>query len=244
MILLCPSALLAMADGPAPILGPVNPATLFGASEKGTYYNFTNGASLAVNADGTGGTPAVGAACSSVLDLSPNGNRLRNTVGSVTRRANGVETSGAGYGLFNMAGFGDWPAFGAPYEIMICFEQMAYGSTYARIIGSGGGPWGLLQSTASGQIAWFDSTLEADVAMPIGQESVFHVATISGGCFYALDGGTPVTFGGAGTGLDGIVLGSGSGGGNNVQMRVKHLLVIGRALTAGERSGVVQWMQA
>ena len=245
MMLMFPNALFAKADGPPPVIGPLNPATLFGAGEKGGYYNFTDGASLAVNADGTGGAPGVGAECRSVLDLSPNGNRLRNTVSSVTRRVNGIETAGVNYGLFNFAGFGDWPSIPQPFEIVVCIEQIAFGGTDRRILASGVSvPWYLLQGSASGKVRFFDSVYGTEVDPGLGTEFV-----IDGYCYgaetkVAINGGAMIASTGNGQPLNGLFLGSDPGGNAPAQIRFKHLLTIGRALSTAERSGVVQWMQA
>lgn len=230
-------------NAPPPPAGPIDPTTLFVGGIKGGYYDFTDGASMAVNADGTGGVPAVGAACRSVLDKSGNANRLRNTVGTVTRRATGIETSGASYGLFNMGGFGDWPGFDQPFEIVTCLEQLAYAGNDGRIIASDGAA--LLQGAASGEIRQFAGGNGATVGLGLNAEKVidaFYHGTSSG---IAIDGGAMVP--GPATGgaqMTALVLGSTTGGGNPTQIRVKHLLVIARALSANERAGVVQWMQA
>lgn len=240
-----PAPLFAKGDGPPPVIGPINPATLFGAGEKGGYYNFTDSASLAVNADGTGGVPAIGGECRSALDLGPNGNRLRNTVNMVTRRANGIETPGANYGLFNFAGFGDWPSIPQPFEVVACIEQLAFGGTDRRILASGNSvPWYLLQGSASGKLRFFDSVYGTELDPGLGTEFV-----IDGYCFgaettVAINGGAMIASTGSGQPLSGIFLGSDPGGNVSTQIRFKHLLAIGRALTPAERSGVVQWMQA
>lgn len=240
-----PNALFAKADGPPPVFGPINPATLFGAGEKGGYYNFTDGASLAVNADGTGGVPAIGGACRSALDLSPNANRLRNTVSAVTRRANGIETAGANYGLFNFAGFGDWPSIPQPFEVVACIEQIAFAATDRRVLAAGPNtPWYLLQGTASGKVRFFDSVYGTELNPGLGIEFVIDGYFYGANTTIAINGGAMIASTGNGQPLDGIFLGSDSGGNAPTQIRVKHLLAIGRALTPAERSGVVQWMQA
>lgn len=244
-MLVFPNSIFAKADGPPPVIGPINPATLFGAGEKGGYYNFTDGASLAVNADGTGGVPGVGAECRSALDLSPNGNRLRNTVNAVTRRVNGIETAGANYGLFNFAGFGDWPSIPQPFELVACIEQIAFAGTDARALAAGTStPWYLLQGSASGKMRFFDSVYGTEVAPGLGTEFVIDGYFSGANTTVAINGGAMIASTGNGQPLNGIFLGSDSGGNVSTQIRFKHLLAIGRALTAAERSGVVQWMQA
>lgn len=243
-----PSSLFAKTDGPpvppAPT-GPINPASLFGAGERGAYYNFTDGTTLAVNADGTGGTPAIGAACSSALDLSPNGHRLRNTVGSVTRRANGIETSGTSYGLFNMTGYGDWPNIPMPFEIVACVEQLAFSGADARLLSAYGNGVYYLQGTTSGRVRPFAAVYGTEVNPGLSTEFVLDTYFDGGASTLSLDGApmlaSPMNSGQA---LDGLVLGSHSSGTAATQGRFKHLLVIGRALTTAERAGVLKWMQA
>lgn len=239
-----PNSMFAKADGPPPVIGPIDPVTLFGAGEKGGYYNFTDGNSLAVNADGTGGVPAVGGACRSALDLSPNGNRLRNTVSSVTRRVNGIETAGAYYGLFNFAGYGDWPSISQPFEVVACIEQLAFAGTDARILASGVNvPWYLLQGSASGKVRFFDSVYGTEVDPGLATEFVID-GLYGAEVKVALDGGAMIASTGNGQPLSGLFLGSDSAGNSSTRIRFKHLLAIGRALTTTERAGVVQWMQA
>jgi len=240
-----PTPFFAKADGPPPVIGPLNPATLFGAGEKGGYYNFTDADTLAVNADGTGGAPAIGAACRSVLDLGPNGNRLRNTVSSVTRRANGIETAGVNYGLFNFAGFGDWPSIPQPFEVVACIEQLGFGGTDRRILASGVSvPWYLLQGSASGKVRFFDSVYGTEVSPGLSVEFVIDGYFFGANTTLAINGGAMIASTGNGQPLNGLFLGSDASGNVPTQIRFKHLLAIGRALTPAERSGVVQWMQA
>lgn len=236
--------LFGKADGPPPPpTGPIDPATLFGIGMAGGYYNFTDGASLAVNADGSGGVPAIGAACRSALDKSPNGNRLRNTVVTATRRASGIETGGANYGLFNIAGFGNWPLIPQPYEVVACLEQLAYAGTDARIIGANG--LVLRQAATSGAVSFVASGTGVELNPGLNIEFVIDGYFSGSLSTVALNGGAMQASAAQGGGAcDGMVIGSNTGGGAPTQVRFKHLLVIGRALTTGERSGVVQWMQA
>ena len=216
-----PSPLFAKGDAaPPPVIGPIDPATLFGSGELGAYYNFTAASTLAVNADGTGGAPAVGATCRSVLDLSPNGNRLNNAANTATRRANGVETSGTSDGLINA---NSWPTINPPHEVVISFEQIAHAGVDKNIMS--GGTWQFIQR-ASGKVALFNGSYGPDIDAPIGVETIADLIT---------PGGQP---------LFGMIIGSNFGGTNPTQVRFKHLLIIARALTTTEREGVTQWMQA
>lgn len=240
-----PNALFAKADGPPPVIGPIDPATLFGGGMKGAYYNFTDAGTLAVNADGTGGVPAIGAACRSVLDKSPNANRLRNTVSSVTRHAGGIDTVGANYGLFNFAGFGDWPIIPQPFEVVACLEQLAHAGTDARILAAGTNtPWYLLQGAVAGNVRFFDSVYGTETSPGLSASFVIDGYFYGGESSLALNGGAMIASAGNGQPLSGLCLGSDANGNSPTQIRFKHLLAIGRALTPTERSGVVQWMQA
>ncbi len=241
-----PAPLFAKAEGgPPPAIGPIDPATLFGASEKGGYYNFTDAASLAINADGTGGVPAVDGACRSVLDKSPNGNRLRNTVSSVTRRANGIETSGTGYGLFNFATVGDWPNIPQPFEIVARIEQIAFAAADRRILQANVGTFFILQGAAAGDVRAYAGAYGPAVAPGIAAEFTLDFFASGASSTQALDGGAmSAAFNSGGAPLDGLVLGSDAGGNNATQTRFEHLLVIDRALTTAERAGVAAWMAA
>ena len=245
MMIAFPSPIFAKGGGPPPVVGPIDPATLFTGGMRGGYYNFTDGASLAINSDGSGGTPAIGGACRSVLDKSPNGNRLRNTVSSVTRRANGIETSGTNYGLFNFAGFGDWPVITQPFEIVACFEQLAFAGSDNRILAAGiSTPLYLLQGSASGKVRFFDSIYGPEVNPGLNSEAVIDGFCNGSETTVALNGAAPIAGNGNGQPLTGLVLGSDSAANLPTQIRFKHLLAIGRALTTAERAGVLLWMQA
>ena len=159
--------------------------------------------------------------------------------------ATGIETSGTNYGLFNFAGFGDWPAITQPLEIMVCFEQLAFAGTDSRILASGTStPLYILQGSASGKVRFFDSVYGQEVNPGLNSEAV-----IDGYCFgaetsVALNGGAPIAGSGNGQPLNGLFLGSDPGGSAPTQVRFKHVLAIGRALTAAERAAMLLWMQA
>ncbi len=219
--------------------GPIDPATLFGGGRLGAYYDFTDPATLAVNADGTGGTPAIGAACRSVLDLSGNGNRLRNTISSVTRRAEGVETSGTNYGLFNMGGFGDFPDIAQPFEVIFCLEQIAYAAPDAKL-GAG-----LLQGAASGEVRFFTGGYSTAFSPGLGAEFIIDGYFDASLSTVALNGAamvaSPTSGGGA---MQDLAIGSGTGSEGATQLRAKYLLIIKDGLTSGQRAGVIEHMQA
>lgn len=245
-MLVFPSALFAKADGPPPGPAvPIDPAALFTGGVAGGYYNFTDAASLAVNADGTGGVPVVGTACRSVLDKSPNGNRLRNTVTSVIRRANGIETSGAGYGLFNTAGgFGDWPNIPQPFEIVARLELLAGETIDDRIIHSGSLAL-LLAGTASGKVRGYAGAYGTEFAPGLATEFTIDLLFNGAASRAGINTDAPAAGANPGTNaLGDIFLGSDGGGNAPTQTRFEHLLVIGRALTAAERAGVKLWMEA
>lgn len=244
-MLMAPSPLFGKQDVIVSAPSSIDPATLFGGAVKGAYYNFTDAASMAINADGTGGAPAIGGVLRSVLDKSPNGNRLRNTVNTATRRVNGIETAGVNYGLFNFTGYGDWPSIPQPFEVVVCFEQLAFVGTDARILAAGvNTPWYLLQGTASGKVRFFDSIYGLEVNPGLNAEVILDSYNDMGNSLLAVNGGAPASSPGNGQPLTGLFLASNSGGGDSTRIRFKHLLAIGRALTTAERAGVVAWMQA
>ena len=238
------SPMFGKGDGaPPPPVGPLDPATLFTGGILGAYYDFTDGTSLAVNADGTGGVPAIGAACRSALDKSPNSNRLRNTVSSVIRRSNGIETDGANYGLFNFAGFGNWPNIVQPVEIVASMELLATETVDERIIGSGG--ISLLAGTAGGKLRGFAGAYGTEFSPGLATEFVIDLLFDPLDPLAGINTGTPSASASPGNNsLSSLCLGSDTGGNSATRVRFKHLLVIARALTASERAGVVQWMQA
>ena len=221
---------------------PFTIAGLFAAGEKGAYYDFTDAATLAVNADGSGGAPAIGGACRWAADLSPNANHLRNTVTSATRRAAGIETDGAGYGLFNMPAYGGWPSIPEPFEIICVASQLAYAGTDRTIFTNNSATLALRQSAASGNVRFYDSGYGPDFSAPINSEFSIALALWPSGRSQSVNGGAAVALPSGGQPLDGLVLGSGSGGGaSGVQARFKRLVVVGRALTSAERAGAVAW---
>lgn len=219
-------------------------ASLFAAAEKGGYYDFTDGTKLAVNADGSGGSPAVGSLVRWAVDQSPNGNHLRNTTGTVpTRRANGVETTGTGYGLFNMAGFGGWPANAPPYEVVVCLEQKTFTATGNIIVGLGGA--GLVEGTSSGKVRFQSSTdYSAEYSPGLLTEYTVDGAFSGGTSQFSFNNGAFATIPVATATNDSLTLGSGTGGGANTAVRVKRLVVINRLLTTAERAGAYAWATA
>lgn len=213
-----------------------NPASLF-TSEAGAYYDFTDGTKLAVNSDGTGGSPAVNGACRWAVDQSPNLNHLRNTVSSATRRSNGIETDGAGYGLFNMAGFGNWPSIAQPFEIFACMELLAAETTDDRIIGSGVAL--VLAGTASGKVRAFAGSYGTEFTPGLTTEFTIDLLYNGASSLAGINTDSPSASANPGAGaLSALCLGSTDGGALPTQVRFKRLLVISRALTAGERTSV------
>jgi len=222
---------------------PFSIGSLFASAEKGAYYDFTDATKLAVNADGTGGSPAIGAVTRWAVDQSPNGNHLRNTTGSSTlRRANGVETSGAGYGLFNMAGFGGWPGIADPVEIVATLEQKTFAATDAIIIGSSNTSF--RQGSASGKARPFATVYGTEINPGLLTEFTVDLLFNGSGGLIGLNGGAMQASSTTSGALDALALGSGTGGGGSSQIRFKRLLMVGRALTAAERAGAVAWASA
>lgn len=247
MMFIFPSPHFAKADGPPPVIGPIDPVTLFGAGETGGYWDFTVATSLAVNADGTGGVPAVGDEFRSALDQSPNGHRLRNNLAaSVTRLAGGMKVHGNS-GLYNIPGLGpthgDWVTIAAPFEIIAVMEQLSYAGLYTRVLRDYGGAVGFLQGSASGQSVVFSGAVSADYATPLATEMSIDLCFPGGGPTLSIDNGAPSVTGTNAQTWNGFMLG-GDGGAAAVDLRFKRVLFIGRALTAAERTGVYQWMIA
>lgn len=222
-------------------------ASLFAAAEKGAYYDFTDATKLAVNGDGTGGSPSSGGTVKWAVDQSPNLNHLRNnqTAGLPTYSATGVTTSGTNYGLFNMSGFGNWPSISQPFEIIACMSQIAYAGADQRIIAFGASSW-FLQGASSGAVRFFDGGYGSSFTPGLNTEftidGYFNGAStldgINGGAMAA--GAT-----GAGQPATALVLGSTTAGGaSGAQIRFKRLVIVGRALTPTERAGVYAWASA
>ena len=220
-------------------------AALFASGEKGAYYDFTDKSRLAVNADGSGGSPANGGTAKWAADQSPNANHLRNTVASVAVGATGVTTSGSNYGLFNMSGFGNWPLIPQPFEIVVALEQIAYAGDNARIIGDQDTSWSLLQGSSSGDARFLGINYGLQKSLGIGAEVTLDILTNGASSAIGLNGGAMAAETGSGSaGLNALCLGSTAGGNSAAQVRFKRLLVIGRALTPSERAGVLAWVSA
>lgn len=224
-----------------------NPSVLFAASEPGAWYDFTDKSKLAVNADGTGGAPANGGTAKWAVDGSPNGNHLRNTVTSVAVSATGITTSGTGYGLFNMTGFGNWPSVAVPFEVIVTLEQVAYAAADARIIqfSDVGASPSLLQGVSSGAVRAYDSSYGTEVNPGIGAEFTLHLVYNGASSSIALNGGAASSYalGNTSSAVD-LVLGSDGGASTGASIRFKRLLVIGRTLTAAERTAAISWAGA
>ena len=226
---------------------PFTIAGLFAAGEKGAFYDFTDAARLAVNGDGSGGPPAVGGAVKWAADQSPNANHLRTNQSAnlPTWSAAGLTTSGAGFGLFNMAGFGDWANIPQPFEIVLCIEQIAYAGSDSRILSAGPSvPWWLLQGPASGNVRFYDGSYGAAINPGIGSQCTIDGLADGGNGLVGINGGAMVASPGVGQPLNGLVLGCDAGGGSPTRIRFKRLVVVGRALSAAERAGAVAWASA
>ena len=234
---------LQMRSAVAVATGPFVMSSLFASGEKGGYYDFTDGAKLAVNGDGTGGTPSVGSACKWAIDLSPNNNHLRNTVSSVTRRTNGIETSGTGYGLYNLPSLGhSWANLPEPYEIICCLEQISYAGADRRILaGDANGTWYLLQGAATGEVRFYAGGYGNAMAAGLGTEFTVDGTFAGTGRQQSLNGGALSTSGVGNTSISGIALGSTDAGNSPAPIRFKRMLIIGRVLTSVERAGAYAW---
>jgi len=217
-------------------------AALFSAGQKGAYYDFTNLAMLAVNADGSGGAPSVGGSARWAQDLGPNTNHLRNTVSSVGVRSDGIATSGSNYGLFNMRGFGDWPVIAEPLTMVACLEILSFGSTDDRIVGSNGSGQ-ILQGLNSGAIRLF-SNYSPEVQPGLRRRFVISATWDGPRSSIAIDGDAPMQWASAGGAMDALCLGSGTGPGPCAEVHFKRLFVREGLLTALNRKGVESWAAA
>jgi len=226
---------------------PFTIAGLFAAGEKGAAYDFADASKLAINGDGSGGAPAPGGTVKWAVDQSPNGNHLRTNQSAnlPTWSAGGLTTSGAGFGLFNFAGFGDWPNIPQPFEMVCCLEQIAFAGSDSRLLSAGPAtPWWLLQGPASGNVRLYDGSYGTTVAAGLAAEFTIDGLADGGNGLVAINGGAMVASAGVGQPLNGLAIGSDAGGGNPTRTRFKRLLVVGRVLTAAERAGAVAWASA
>jgi hypothetical protein len=211
--------------------GPFTMASLFVAAEKGAYYDFTDGTKLAVNADGSGGSPSVGSMVRPYpVPVVP------------TRRANGVETTGTGYGLFNMAGFGNWPAFSQPAEMIVCLEQKTFTATDNYIVSCG--TCRFVEGTSSGKVRFLDGNYSAEFTPGLNAEYMAHAVFNGAQSQFGFNGGALTSTATLNGGLSEMTIGSGTGGGGVTAVRVKRLLVINRLLTMAERAGAYAWATA
>jgi len=217
-------------------------ASLFSAGQKGAYYDFTNRTKLAVNADGTGGIPTVGATVRWAVDQSPNGNHLRNTVGTVAVVENGIVTGGTNYGLFNMSGFGDWPRVDAPFELIATLAQEEYYGVDRRILELGG-PC-LLQGSSSGKIRAYSAGYGSEAAVGLAAEFTVHLIFSAAGSSIAINGGGPSSDVLSVQPCTQLALGSDLGGTSAAPVRFKRLFVRAGALNQVDRAGVAAWASA
>lgn len=226
---------------PVPFAGV---AALFAAGQKGAYYDFTDRSKLAVNGDGTGGSPVIGGAARWAVDQSPNGNHLRNTAGSsVAVFSNGIATSGTGLGLYNAPGHGGWPQIAPPFVLVTTFEQLSYAGVDRRILDMSA--TFLLQGTSSGRVrthstASYGTEMAADMGAEVTVEANFNGSASS----IALNGGAPITFDLPLQAAFQLLLGSDSGGNNAVAVRFKRLFIREGVLNAVDRAGIVAWASA
>lgn len=217
-------------------------ASLFSAQQKGAYFDFTNFSTLAVNADGSGGSPVGGGTARWCKDLSPNANHLRNTVSTVSVAANGISTSGTNYGLFNMPGFGNWPTIPEPLTIIACLEILSFHATDERLIGSNGSGQ-ILQGTSAGKVRLF-SNYSPEVQIGLNQEATLVGVWNGSSSSVAVGSGMPQTWASANGAMDALCLGSGTGPGPCASVRFKRLFVRQGVLSALEREGVLTWAAA
>ena len=235
--------------------GPAVPVTaystaqvvaLFTTNILGAAYDFTDGTKLAINADGTGGSPAMDGVVRWAVDQSPNGNHLRNTLpsGLPVRRANGVETSGTAYGLFNQAGNGTWANIAEPYEIVGRFAQITH-SANGRILGlANNASTAFLQGATSGNVEFFSGNAGPALAPGLNTEFTIDGLFTAAARTQSLNGGASQDLGLAAASVGALTLGSTDGGASFAAIRFKRLLIIGRALTGAERAGVTAWVAA
>lgn len=232
--------------GPGGALPAINPATLI-TTQAGGYFDFVDGAMLAVNGDGTGGTPAIDGTCKWAVDQGPNLIHLRTnqTTNLPIRKATGLQTSGAGYGLFNMAGFGDMASLGTQWDLIVCFEQIDH-TTDDRIVAmaSAGASPSLLQGTASGKARSFDGTYGTEVTPGAGEHTI-HVRTTSAGAYeIGVDGAARSSYSGSGNSFANILLGSDGGGAAAASIRFKRMFARAGNLSASEITQVITAVSA
>ena len=218
--------------------------SLFAGGQKGAYYDFADRTKLAVNDDGSGGSPSVGGAARWAVDQSPNGNHLRNTTGSsVAVASNGIATSGAGLGLYNAPGHGGWPQVDPPFVLVATFEQLAYAGDDRRIVDMSA--TFLLQGPTDGTVrthstASYGVEVNARIGEEVTVEAVFNGSASS----IALDGGPPTTFNLPVQAGYQMLLGSDAGGNNAASVRFKRLFIREGVLSATDRAGVIAWARA
>lgn len=217
-------------------------ASLFAAGEAGGYWDFTDLASLRIARDGTGAPPAVGDPVGWAADKSGNGNHLSTNADNsrFTAVADGAVSDGVNDTLYRMLS----PSIGPPFEVVICFEQLAYAGADKRILAAYIGSWWLLQGPASGDVRFFDGIYGPTLNAGLARETVVDGYFNGGYGSVAINGGAMQSAPGTGQSLDAILLGTDASGQHPTSIRFKQLLIIGRALTASERAAVVAAMQA
>lgn len=228
----------------SPAVVPVFPGmtALFAKAQKGAYFDFTDLNTLAVNPDGSGGGPAMGGTARWAVDQSGNSNHLRKTVTSVDTVQGGIATSGTGYGLFNMPGFGNFSVLAEPFSMIVTLEVLAFGSTDDRIVGSTGGGQ-ILQGTGPGKIRLFNN-YSPEVTIGLKQEVTVCGVWNGSRSSVAINDDAPIPWGSVGASMDALCLGCSTGGTPASAIRFKRLFVREGLLTALERSGVIAWAAA
>lgn len=216
--------------------------SLFSKGQKGAYFDFTDLKTLAMDPNGESGSPAVGGTARWAIDLSGNNNHLRNTVSAVDVVNQGIATSGKGYGLFNMAGFGNFSLLAEPIWMTVTLEVLAFGSTDDRIIGSTAGGQ-ILQGSSPGKVRLFNN-YSPEVTVGINQEVTITGVWNGSRSSVAVNNEPPLSWASVGASMDALCLGCSTGGTPASAIRFKRLFVREGLLSPLERSGVIAWAAA
>ena len=143
----------------------------------------------------------------------------------------------------NGAALGDWSVIAPPYEIVACMAQQSYDDLYSRMLCDFGGPVGLLQGSAAGQVVAFGGNVSGDIALPMNVQKVVRMRVTAQTVQLIIDNGTPVDVGISAIGWNGLMIGPNSDA-SPAQVRFKRVLFLGRSMTSAEAAGVQAWMSA
>lgn len=215
---------------------------MFGGGEEGGIWDFTDAANLATATDGTGAV-SNGSAIAYCADLSGNGHHL-------------LQSTAASRPTWNVLGFASfvtndyltvsWPSTAQPITRASRFKPNSWGSNDFWYTGNGdGSDFYLYQAGTTPNYVMFAGNVSSGVAIPLTQwHSVIEFANSTSSTL-TVDGSSTTGLNvGTGT-IGGLTIGAFHSGTNPViNTDCSRLMMIDRALTAGELATVTAWLES